>query len=508
MTSSIAARSIPGFGGQIFAPGTPEYDEKRVQYAFSSYPEKQGPGGSMRPYLIAYPRMDSDDIPVAIRFAKANNKRLVARSGGHQYCSLSSGGDDTVLLSMDRYKHLKLEAVGDKTLARVGVGMRLTDVADAFKKNGVTIPHGECPRVAIGGHAQSGGYGLLLRPYGLALDHVVEFKIYTSDGTLRTVRRPPAQDRSSLFWGVLGGGPGSFGILTELTFECIRDADHPLSWGYQGFFVYEKSLFSRAMYEVKAWSEKVVSGDPALPRDVDMQLSLIADKFSGKPLIAIEMVNGNRDGRNDGGRNRQFLEQTLRNIVRGASGIPDAGYQGNRPLSFMSDAKVRRDLTTDDGREFAEPYKKRLNCTKHPLSAAFVDAFVDLADRVLNSGTVKLVVQTLIGGGAYASPEVTPPLTSICHRDMVAGIVFDCFYTPNGLWDAEGFQAEMEGLLGEFSGDQEVRMLWGLFGDTNIANENIRRCYYDDDTWRDLQKLKKEMDGDDLFHTEFTVQLS
>jgi hypothetical protein len=43
--------------------------------------------------------------------------------------------------------------------------------------------------------------------------------------------------------------------------------------------------------------------------------------------------------------------------------------------------------------------------------------------------------------------------------------------------------------------------------DTNIANETVRRCYYDDDTWRDLQKLKKEMDGDDLFHTAFTVQL-
>ena len=151
MASSIAARLIPGFSGEIFAPGTAEYDEKRVQYAFSSYPEKQGPGGSMRPYLIAYPRMDSDDIPAAIRFARANNKRLVARSGGHQYSGMSSGGDDTVLLSMDLYKHLEIKTVGDKTLARVGVGTPLTDIAAAFKENGVTIPHGECPRVAIGG---------------------------------------------------------------------------------------------------------------------------------------------------------------------------------------------------------------------------------------------------------------------------------------------------------------------------------------------------------------------
>lgn len=301
MTSSIADRLIPGFGGQVFAPGTAEYDEKRMQYAFSSYPEKQGPGGSMRPFLIAYPRMDSDDIPAAISFARANNRRLVARSGGHQYCGLSSGGDDTILLSMDLYQHLEVTTAGEKTLARVGVGTRLNDIAAAFKEHGITIPHGECPRVAIGGHAQSGGYGHLLRSYGLALDHVLEFKIYTSDGALRTVQRPPVQDKSSLFWGVLGGGPGSFGILTEVTFECIRDADHPYSWGYQGFFVYDKDLFRRAVNEVKAWSENIVSADPAFPQDVDMEISIKADTPPGKPLMSIEMVNGNRDGRDDGG---------------------------------------------------------------------------------------------------------------------------------------------------------------------------------------------------------------
>src|SRR5262245_50646408 len=148
MSSSIAAGLIPGFGGETFAPGTTEYEEKRTQYASPSYPEKQGPGGSMRPYLIAYPRPDSDDIPAAISFAKANNKRIVARSGGHQYSGMSSGGDDTVLLSMDLYKNLEIKAVGDKTFARVGVGTRLTDLAAAFKEHGVTMPHGECPQVA------------------------------------------------------------------------------------------------------------------------------------------------------------------------------------------------------------------------------------------------------------------------------------------------------------------------------------------------------------------------
>ena len=35
---------IPGFGGEIFAPGAAEYDEKRVQYAFSLLSRETGTG--------------------------------------------------------------------------------------------------------------------------------------------------------------------------------------------------------------------------------------------------------------------------------------------------------------------------------------------------------------------------------------------------------------------------------------------------------------------------------
>ena len=68
-------------------------------------------------------------------------------------------------------------------------------------------------------------------------------------------------------------------------------------------------------------------------------------------------------------------------------------------------------------------------------------------------------------------------------------------------------EAEMQDLLNTHWGDQEVRMLWGSFGDTDISKESVRSWYYEDLTWNDLQKLKQEVDGDDLFHTEFTVQL-
>ena len=507
----VGARRIPGFEGPIYAPGDPDYDAKRTQYASSSYADKQGPGGSMRPFLVAYPRKNSNDVAAAITFAKNEGKHLVARSGGHQYSGLSSGGDDTILLSMDLYDDLEVQERDGKTFARVGVGRLLTDIAAELKRNGVTIPHGECPRVGIGGHAQTGGYGHILRSYGLAIDHVHEFKIHLHDGGLRVVRRPDSRDDNGLYWAVLGGGPGSFGILTEITFECIRDTDHPNSWGSAKTFVYGKNLFRGAMKEIQRWTEQIAAGSPDLPSDVDLCVTVVNVGSSGLAALLLEMVDGNRDGGNGTG-NRDHLLQAQERILDHRrwwnAEVPCRGYQGRRTLSFMSDAKVRRTGTTEDGREFAEPYKKRLNCSKQPLEAGFVEGFVDLVERVVKSKTVKIVFQMFLGGGAYRTPQPDPPLSSICHRDVTVGIVFDCFYVgKRGLNNARRFQAEMQELLEQFSGDQEIRMLWGSFGDTDISNDAIRKLYYDDATWSSLQAVKLQVDAEDLFHTEFTVQL-
>jgi FAD/FMN-containing dehydrogenase len=504
--AATAAR-IPGFGGQIYAPGDPDYDKARTQYASSSYPEEQGPGGSMHPYMVAYPQKGSDDVGVAIRYAVKNSKKVQARSGGHQYCGLSSGGNDTILLSMDSYNNIDVSEANGKSYATVGAGAVLTDIAAKFNNEGVTIPHGECPRVAIGGHAQTGGYGHFQRSYGLALDHVYKFDIYQADGKLLTVHRPPARDEQSLYWGVLGGGPGSFGIITEVTFECIADVDHPYSWGYTGAFVYEKPLFRKAMDEIKRWTEMITAKPARLPPDVDMFMTVVSRSWPLDAIYLLEIVNGNKDGEDDGGANVKFLKTAIDNIVGDSWSIPCVGYEAPETLSYMANSFVRRSGTTADGREFADPYKKRVNCTRQPLSTKFVEAFVDLVDRVVNSDNVLLVVQMSFGGGAYASPVPDPPVNSICHRDIAVGIVFDCFYEPGGELQAETFQQDMHNLLAEFSGTQEIRMLWGTFGDTDISDPGVRNCYYDDVTWKGLQQLKKQVDAGDLFHTRFTVQL-
>lgn len=65
----------------------------------------------MSPFLIAYPT-DINDIVLMLRYAKDQEKSVVARSGGHQYSGLSSGGDGTIVISMDSFKEISINSEG------------------------------------------------------------------------------------------------------------------------------------------------------------------------------------------------------------------------------------------------------------------------------------------------------------------------------------------------------------------------------------------------------------
>ncbi len=61
-------------------------------------------------------------------------------------------------------------------------GLRLKDLTKTLEKKGYALPHGQCPLVCIGGHGQTGGYGNLLRSFGLNGDYIQGFEIVTTDG--------------------------------------------------------------------------------------------------------------------------------------------------------------------------------------------------------------------------------------------------------------------------------------------------------------------------------------
>ena len=61
------------------------------------------------------------------------------------------------------------------------------------------------------------GHGPLSSTYGLGVDNVLEIKIVTPDGDLRTANPCLNPD---LFWALRGGGGGTFGVITSVTMRA------------------------------------------------------------------------------------------------------------------------------------------------------------------------------------------------------------------------------------------------------------------------------------------------
>jgi FAD/FMN-containing dehydrogenase len=510
---------IDGFSGPIYQEGDREYNDRIEQYATTSFEKSL-----MSPFMVGYP-VNKDDIVSAIKFAKVKGKKIVARSGGHQYTGKSSGGKDTIVLSMDNFNTLRY--LGND-LVEVGPGVRLTDLASRFKEWKVTIPHGECPYVAIGGHAQTGGYGHLIRSFGLALDYVNSFDIVLADGSFRNIVRPnkaPVNNEEELdqkiFQGVLGGNAGSFGIITRYVFKGIKDSDHPKSYGFSKARFFNKDTFKDLMKEAQDWTKLIEDKkDDELLKGLDFMMSVESGSITSlwKPVMVVELVYADPNKNVPySGQFESIIEKSKKNTSIFDKALSYFTYnEGEKKLSELSDSFVRRSLSsiTSDGREFKYPYKKRVNVTVKALSDEFVNRFCAKIDDVVSKESdVKLVFQMAFGGGAFRvkGNDVNGiKVTSIPHRDGVYNFVFDLFYKPNGKQRAIDLQKEMQDIIDKCFHEEshERRVFWGTFENTDISNPDVRKMYYNnEEEYKKLQDLKKDIDPSDIFHTNLTVKL-
>ncbi|KAL0698893.1 hypothetical protein Bca4012_055015 [Brassica carinata] len=140
------------------------------------------------------------------------------------------------------------------------LGELYTKISDASKT--LAFPAGVCSTVGTGGHISGGGYGNLMRKYGITVDHVVDALLVDVNGKLLN-RSTMGED---LFWAIRGGGGGSFGVILSWKINLVNvpkiltvfKVNKTLEQGgtdvlYKWQFVSSKlpeSLFIRAMPQV------------------------------------------------------------------------------------------------------------------------------------------------------------------------------------------------------------------------------------------------------------------
>ena len=86
------------------------------------------------------------------------------------------------------------------------------------------VQGGGCATVGVAGLVQGGGFGSYSKSYGTAAASLLEAEIVTADGDVRTAN---ACTNADLFWALKGGGGGTFGVITRVTF--VRMSCRPSS---------------------------------------------------------------------------------------------------------------------------------------------------------------------------------------------------------------------------------------------------------------------------------------
>ncbi|KAF8412765.1 hypothetical protein HHK36_000735 [Tetracentron sinense] len=172
---------------------------------------------SPKPQLIITP-LNEYQVQAAVVCSRQHGMQIRVRSGGHDYEGLSYVSDvPFIIVDLINMRSISVDIDDNSAWIQAGatIGEVYYSIAEKSKTQG--FPAGLCPTVGVGGHFSGGGYGTLIRKYGLAADNVLD--AYLVDVNGRILNRNSMGEE--LFWAIRGGGGASFGVILSWKIRLV-----------------------------------------------------------------------------------------------------------------------------------------------------------------------------------------------------------------------------------------------------------------------------------------------
>ncbi|XP_050290803.1 berberine bridge enzyme-like 4 [Quercus robur] len=163
--------------------------------------------------------MHESHVQGTVLCAKNQGLQIRIRSGGHDYEGLSYVSYvPFVILDMFNLRSINISLADETAWVQAGatVGEVYYRIAEKSKEHGFSAA--ACHSVGTGGHFSGGGYGNMMRKYGLSVDNVIDAQIVNVNGIILD-RKSMGED---LFWAIRGGGGASFGVILSWKIKLLR----------------------------------------------------------------------------------------------------------------------------------------------------------------------------------------------------------------------------------------------------------------------------------------------
>jgi len=256
----------PELTGDVIFKDDPDYADARMNYneRFSIYP-----------FAIVYCQ-NAKDVVNAVLWSQINKKTIALRCGRHSYEAFSLV-DDGIVIDVSAMNEIKVDV--NKRTASVQAGASLIQVYRTLWNTGkLALSAGSCPTVGITGLTLGGGFGLLSRKYGLTCDNLLEAELVMADGRVILANKTENKD---LFWVLRGGGAGSFGVVTRMTFNVHPIDEVTIAKIYWHWSDLKKVL--KAWQDWAPWVDERLTCILSMPKEASGVISF-AGQFLGSPI--------------------------------------------------------------------------------------------------------------------------------------------------------------------------------------------------------------------------------